>query len=391
MKAKKIITSIASLCITGIMLASSTLPSNTITPAVRTMGIAEAKMDYQSILDEFKESEMYVENNTTYFTGLQTFDAELFESFDNVSDEDLTSIEGCRVKYEFTYNIETSIVTIYAELQNEANEILIDEISGIAFINDSGNVDAYMNVDGESMLLSDMQNIGMVENCGWLSKLVKGAAAVAATSVALAVGGVGAAAVVSTALVTAAPVVSAAEKNIPANNKAHNKKNTEPAGYICGQAYYSDWKFGLSTLNHNGCGIIATYNVLRKFGKSPNLTNIIYDFDSRSGSLAMGYFGADPTHISQYLREKGLSCTSYSTFSSLQTAMSKMKTSQMVIVCAWNGETVESGAHYVAIEKVGNNSYNVFNLNNHKTDATPKTKIDKSLIGGDLIVAYIVG
>ena len=63
---------------TGIMLASSTLPSNTTTPVVRTMGIAEAKMDYQSILDEFEESEMYVENNTTYFTGFQTLDAELF-------------------------------------------------------------------------------------------------------------------------------------------------------------------------------------------------------------------------------------------------------------------------------------------------------------------------
>ena len=390
MKVKKLITSIATLCMASILLMYSTLPSNTSNAAVRTMEISETEMDYQSILDSFEESEMYVEDNTTCFMGYQTLDAELFEEFDNVSEEDLTSIEGCKVEYKFTYNIETNIVTIYAELQKGNNEVLIDEISGIAFINDSGNVDAYMNVDGESMLLSDMQNMGMLENCGWLSKVLKGAATVAATSVAFAVGGVGAAAVVSTALATAAPVVSAAEKNLATNNKNHNKKNTEPTSYINGQANYSHWKFGVSTLNYNGCGVIATYNVLRKFGKNKKLTDIIYDFDVKSGSLAMGYFGADPTHISEYLRLNGLKCVSYSSFSSLQTALSNMKTSQMAVLCYWNSENVSTGAHYVAVEKT-TIGFNIYNYSNVSTSCEKVSKIDKSVTVGDLIVAYIVG
>ena len=267
---------------------------------------------------------------------------------------------------------------------------MIDEISGIAFINESGNVDAYMNVDGESMLLSDMQNIGMVENCGWLSKLVKGAAGTAvAAAVIVATGGLAAGAVVTAT--TAVAAVDVVEKVNAVNNKKHNAKNAEPTGYINGQAKYSNWKFGTKTLDYNGCGVIATYNALRKLGKTEKLVDLIYNFDMKNGTMAMGFFGSDPTHISQYLRDKGLSCTSYSTFSSLQTALSKMKTSQVLILCSWNGEKVENGAHYFAVEKTSSGTYKAYNRYDNSTSYTTYTKIDKSVTGGDLIVAYIVG
>ena len=268
---------------------------------------------------------------------------------------------------------------------------MIDEISGIAFINESGNVDAYMNVDGESMLLSDMQNMGMVENYGWFSKLVKGTAGtVVAAAVIVATGGLAAGAVVTaTTAVTAVDVV---EKVNAVNNKKHNAKNAEPTGYIYGQGYYSNWKFGTRTLDYNGCGVIATYNALRKLGKPTKLIDIIYDFDIKSGSLAMGFFGSDPTHISQYLREKGFTCTAYKTFSSLEPALSKMTKNQVLIVCAWNSDDKKTGAHYIAVEKIKSNSYGIYNLYSNSEELLDDiTKIDKSLTGGDLIVAYIIG
>ena len=83
-----------------------------------------------------------------------------------------------------------------------------------------------MNDEGESVLLSEMQNAGMIENCGWLSRLIKAAAVTTVTSAATAV-------VVAT----------------------------------------------------DGTGVGAV---------------VIYDFDVRSGSLAIGMFGADSTHFGTY-------------------------------------------------------------------------------------------
>ncbi|MDD4351273.1 MAG: hypothetical protein PHP83_03735, partial [Clostridia bacterium] len=73
----------------------------------------------------------------------------------------------------FSYDNETNVVTLSAELKNELGEIQIDTIAGTAFINEYGEIDAVMNIDGEGILLSEMRNAGMIENCGWFSSLIK--------------------------------------------------------------------------------------------------------------------------------------------------------------------------------------------------------------------------
>ena len=72
---------------------------------------------------------------------------------------------------------------------------------------------------------------------------------------------------------------------------------------------------------YSGCGVIATYNVMKKLGKRKNLTDIIYDFDVRSGSLAIGMFGADPTHFGTYFSANGVKYSKYYSFDSLQLAL----------------------------------------------------------------------
>lgn len=69
-----------------------------------------------------------------------------------------------------------------------------------------------------------------------------------------------------------------------------------------------------------------------------------------------------------------------------------MKTSQVLIVCAWINDDKTAGAHYFAVEKIGSNKYGTYNFSNYDTECDDSIKkIDKSLTGGDLIVAYIVG
>ena len=130
---------------------------------------------------------------------------------------------------------------------------------------------------------------------------------------------------------------------------------------------------------------------MKKLGKRKNLTDIIYDFDVRSGSLAIGMFGADPTHFGTHFSANGVKYSKYYSFDSLQLALSKMKENQVALIGAWNGKSVSMGAHYVAVEKNGVDSFRVYNYNNDVLSYKTFSKIDKSVTGGDIIIAYIVG
>lgn len=202
---KTFVTSLIALCLAIISLVHFTLSNySTPTAAVRTMELSQIAIDEQAILNEFDDAVIENEGSLTSFTGYKAIDATIFEEFDNISADDVDDFVGCRVKYDFSYDSETNIVTIAAEMKNELGEIYIDEIQGVCFINDNGEVDAVLNVEGEGILLSEMRDAGMIQNCGWFTKLIK-KVAVATTVVAVTVAAV--AVVVATAGAAAPAVV----------------------------------------------------------------------------------------------------------------------------------------------------------------------------------------
>ena len=134
---------------------------------VRTVQLSNNEMDYQAILNEFEDSTLTTEGTLTTFTGYQALDPSVFEEIDNLSESDVETLAECKVGYKFTYDTESNVVTIYASMENELGEIEMDTISGVGFINEDGEIDAVMNVDGEGVLLSEMRNAGMIQNCGW--------------------------------------------------------------------------------------------------------------------------------------------------------------------------------------------------------------------------------
>jgi hypothetical protein len=154
---------------------------------VRTVNLQANAVDYQSVLDEFENASFTVEGNKADFVGYQTIDASLLSQIDMLSASDIESIAACSIKYHFTYDVETNVVTIAAEATLENGEIILDEIKGVGFYNDKGEIDAVMNVDGDGVLLSEMRDAGMIQNCGWLSNIVKIAVAVVVVAVVVAV------------------------------------------------------------------------------------------------------------------------------------------------------------------------------------------------------------
>ena len=209
----KVVTSVVAvvLCLALVGVAVLTLHSNTkqaITAEAntRTVSLSQSEVDVQSVLNEFKNATLTKEGNTTYFEGYKSLDTSQLSQIDYISDSELEELENCTVKYNFSYNSETNVVTLYAVATLSDGTIEVDEIHGVGFINEKDEIDAVMNIDGEGVLLSEMRNAGLIQNCGWLSSIIKKVAVAVAV---VAVVAVAVAAVVVTAGAAAPAVVAA--------------------------------------------------------------------------------------------------------------------------------------------------------------------------------------
>lgn len=175
-----------------------------------TLEVSAQEINYESILTEFDNSITEKEGSLITFTGYKSINISDFDELDLLSESNVSENNEIKVKYDFSYDSETNIVTLSAELNDAMGEIYIDTIQGAAFINDNGEIDAVMNVDGEGILLSEMRDAGMIDNCGWFSNLIKKVVKVVAVAVVTAVAVAAVTAVVVATAGAAAPAVVAA-------------------------------------------------------------------------------------------------------------------------------------------------------------------------------------
>ncbi|MDR0751867.1 MAG: hypothetical protein LBF12_04715 [Christensenellaceae bacterium] len=193
------------------------------------------------------------------------------------------------------------------------------------------------------------------------------------------------------AVATMAAIV--AEDAVIEANYKHNKKNKDPDKYINNQndGDFHNWKFGVSTMDKNGCGVIAVYNLLRMRGETKNLADVAYEIENNTGTLILGIFGTDPTHFGEYFRSKKIKVTEYTNLTKLEDAAKEMSTSQKIVLEIWNEPSILKGAHAVAVEKVDK----IFYIYNGEYDGTllPYNTLNEyiSKSGGSLIIGYVVG
>ena len=183
-------------CLTNYIEAKHTTAA-----VVRTIDATPNEIDYQSILEEFEDAKLETIGSLTTFEGSKPISLEDYAELDNLSESDIETCENMTVAYNFSYDSVTNTVTVSAATKNSKNTIEVEEIQGVAFINDKGDIDAVMNIDGEGLLLSEMQEIGIIQNCGWFKNLFKvvavAAAVVAVTALVVATVGATAPAVVA--------------------------------------------------------------------------------------------------------------------------------------------------------------------------------------------------
>ena len=139
----------------------------------RTVALKETELDYESVFKQFDEAEFKTEGSLSSFAGKQIYNLEDFAEFDELSQGELQEEDKkVGVKYNFSYDSDLNLVTVSAIMEN-GDTALVDELVGVGFINEDGELDAVLECEDEYILLSEMRDAGTIANCGWFSKIAK--------------------------------------------------------------------------------------------------------------------------------------------------------------------------------------------------------------------------
>ena len=152
---------------------------NTATTIDRTIEVKQNEIDYQSVFDEFENPSIITDGSITTFEGIKTFDLANYCELDLVADTETGESLKLQVKYSYAYDQDANVVILTAYLTGDDGEPIVDTLIGAPFVDENGNFDAVFECDGEYILLSELQDAGMIENCGWLKKAFKKVASAA--------------------------------------------------------------------------------------------------------------------------------------------------------------------------------------------------------------------
>ena len=121
-------------------------------------------------------------------------------------------------------------------------------------------------------------------------------------------------------------------------------------GYIEDQQNYKDMSFGIKPLSFNGCGLIATYNVLYYLTKKEdiNFASIIKDLEY-DGILFGGLFGTSMKAIDDYFRKIGYRTKSSSNIRDYDKI--GRETDASILTIYNNAYNIFQGLHFIAITK----------------------------------------
>lgn len=171
---------------------------------VRAIDLDSEKLrEYEDFLEnffnEFEESNLIMDEdrNIIEFVGTRTFE----ESIPDAEEEGWSYMgTEARIRYQFYYCANTNKFFLAVSDPNlpDVREV----VRGVPFM-EGGELDILFLIDNEPVLLSELKDRGIVDNCGWFSRAMKNIAKIA-------VGVAVVAAVVAVAVVAAPAVVAAA-------------------------------------------------------------------------------------------------------------------------------------------------------------------------------------
>ncbi len=370
---------------TAIAVYGNTNKVGAVSASIRTVELS-ALPEYDNYLTNFEEKSIDYDESNVSFHGIMEYDEHVLSLFDQVALADKVDREKSNIVYDCSFNMDAMQFVFKATLLNENGEPLeIEEMTTDAFVTDMGRLDAYIELDGETYLLSDYVSTDAIDEClfGWLKALI----------------------VVIVIVVVYVVVAETAEQIKSKSNYEFNKqleangngvnKNT----YITGQNRTNvhgnnpgNYRFGFNTgFGEVGCEVAAAYNAMIALGKSEMLSETIFSFEKWAieFSIAWGKLGSNPLQISTYLKKRKIEYSKITNYSEFKSAVESNENCH-IIMSRWNNPWT-TGLHTFYVKKDANNEYYGYNWEyRDNTPSNKKDSIDVFNDGSSFIVGYIV-
>ena len=387
----KVITSIIALVLSAVLLlavsnnANNGLVVGKKNVLTRSMEVTIAP-EYETYLSDFKEKSLEYNENEVAFNGVMEYNEQVLSTFDKVALAEDIDTEQRNIIYDCSFDMESMQFTFSAMLLDEnQNVIELDEMVTDAFVTETGQLDAYIDIDGETYLLSDYVSTSAIDEClfGWLKALIK----------------------VVVVIVVVYVVVAETAEQIKARQNYDYNKQLEKSGkgvakntYVTGQNRTNilnnspgNYRFGFTTFSGVGCEVAAAYNAMIAIGKAEMLSDTIYSFEKWAIEFAIGWgnLGSNPLQISTYLKKKGIGYTKATNYSSFKSTIAG-KESCHIIMSRWN-DPWSNGLHTFYVNKKANDEFYGYNWKYYdNTPSLRQNSIDVFNDGSSFIVGYIV-
>ena len=174
---------------------------------------------------------------------------------------------------------------------------------------------------------------------------------------------------------------------IAITNYIHNKKidlSSYKNGYINDQntGVVSKLKFGTTTMNNNGCEVIAAYNAMKTLGNQKDIRDIAYHFEN-DGQMLKGEFATNPYANKRYFEKEGYKVK---VVEGEKITEEELPKADAYIVSFWNSNDVMDALHTVAMRKKSDGKYELFNYRSNEQNLSEEARSlkYKFLLNGEI-------
>ena len=122
-------------------------------------------------------------------------------------------------------------------------------------------------------------------------------------------------------------------------------------------------KFGNTTMDNNGCEIIAAYNAMKTLGNQKDICDIAYYFEN-DGQVLKGTFGTNPYATKRYFEKEGYKVK---VVEGEKIIKEKLPKADAYIVSFWNSDDVMDMLHTISMRQTNNGKYELFNYKGNRS------------------------
>lgn len=172
---KKVLKSLNTLICAGLVIVclfcTFVTNNNSISTPIRDVELKDERNLVDSNFQLFDNYELEIEEERIYFTGYDTLMLSDLYELDLVSE---SNDENVLTRYNCSFDYENGIVSLSVSMIFNEETSIIDTIYGVIIMDLDDEFDVIFDCgDGDTLLLSELEEAGMIDNCGFFSKLKK--------------------------------------------------------------------------------------------------------------------------------------------------------------------------------------------------------------------------